>query len=37
MKCYYQLHPSIEFDNPFVDQREDDDSNLDVFSNDSKE
>jgi hypothetical protein len=25
------LHPSIEFDNNFADQRVDDDSNLDIF------
>jgi hypothetical protein len=31
MKCYYHVHPSIEFDNGFVDQREDDDNNLDIF------
>ncbi len=31
MKCYYHLHPSIEFDNDFVDQRVDDDNNLDIF------
>ncbi len=31
MKCYYHLHPSIEFDNEFVDQRVDDDNNLDIF------
>ncbi len=24
MKCYYHLHPSIEFDNNFVNQRMDD-------------
>ncbi len=31
MKCYYHLHPSIDFDNEFVDQRVDDDNNLDIF------
>jgi len=31
MKCYYHLHQSIEFDNDFVDQRVDDDNNLDIF------
>ncbi len=31
MKCYDHLHPSIEFDNAFVDKREDDDNNLDIF------
>jgi hypothetical protein len=31
IKCYYHLHPSIEFDNNFADQRVDDDSNLDIF------
>ncbi len=31
IKCYYHLHPSIEFDNDFVDQRVDDDNNLDIF------
>ncbi len=31
MKCYYHLHSSIEFDNDFVDQRVDDDNNLDIF------
>jgi hypothetical protein len=31
MNCYYHLHPSIEFDNDFVDQRVDDDNNLDIF------
>jgi hypothetical protein len=31
MKCYYHLHPSIEFDNDFVDQRVDDYNNLDNF------
>ncbi len=31
MKCYYQLHLSIKFDNGFVDQKINDDSNLDIF------
>jgi hypothetical protein len=31
MKCYYQLHLSIEFDNGFDNQKVDDDSNLDIF------
>jgi hypothetical protein len=31
MKCYYYLHPSIESNNGFVDQRVDDDNSLDVF------
>jgi hypothetical protein len=36
MKCYYLLHPSIDFDNDFVDQRVDDDNNLDIFQMISK-
>ncbi len=36
MKCYYHLHPLIEFDIDFADQKVDDDNNLD-FSSDSKE
>jgi hypothetical protein len=31
MKCYYHLHPLIDFDNDFVDQRVNDDNNLDIF------
>jgi hypothetical protein len=31
IKCYYHLHPSIEFDNDFADWRVDDDRNLDIF------
>jgi len=31
MKCYYQLHWSIEFDKGFVDQKIDDDNSLDIF------
>jgi hypothetical protein len=31
MKCYYYLHPSIEFDNDFVNQKMYDDSPLDIF------
>jgi hypothetical protein len=31
MKCYYHLQPSIEFNNGFVDQRMDDENNLDIF------
>ncbi len=31
MKRYYHLHPSIEFDNGFVDQKGDDDNDLDIF------
>jgi hypothetical protein len=31
MKHYYHLHPLIEFDNDFVDQKMDDDSSLDIF------
>ncbi len=31
MKCYYPLHPSIEFNNGFANKRVDDDSNLDIF------
>jgi hypothetical protein len=31
MKCYYHLHSSIESKNCFVDQRMDDDNNLDIF------
>jgi hypothetical protein len=30
-KCYYHMHPSIEFDNDFADQKVDDDNNLDFF------
>jgi hypothetical protein len=31
MKCYYHLHPLIEFNNSFVDQKVDDDNNLDIL------
>jgi len=31
MKCYYYLHPLIESDNDFVNQRVYDDSGLDIF------
>jgi hypothetical protein len=31
MKCYYQVHPSIEFDNGFVGHKVDDDNNLNIF------
>jgi hypothetical protein len=31
MKCYFQLHLSIEFDNGFVDQKMDDDNSLNIF------
>jgi hypothetical protein len=31
MKCYYPLHPSIEFNNGFANKRVDDDNNLDIF------
>jgi hypothetical protein len=31
MKCYYYLHPSIEFDNDFANQKVYDDSSLDIF------
>ncbi len=31
MKCYYYLHPSIESNNDFVNQRVYDDSSLDIF------
>jgi hypothetical protein len=31
MRCYYHLHPPIESNNGFVDQRVDDDNNLDIF------
>jgi hypothetical protein len=31
MKCYYYLHPSIESNNDFANQRVYDDSNLDIF------
>ncbi len=31
MKCYYYLHPSIESNNGFVNQRVDDYNSLDIF------
>jgi hypothetical protein len=31
MRCYYHLHPPIEFNNGFVDQKVYDDNNLDIF------
>jgi hypothetical protein len=31
MRCYYHLHPLIESNNGFVDQRMHDDNNLDIF------
>jgi hypothetical protein len=31
MKCYYNLHPSIEFDNGFADHKVEDDNNLNIF------
>jgi len=31
IKCYYHLHPSIEFDNDFAYQKVYDDNNLDIF------
>ncbi len=31
MRCYCHLHPSIESTNGFVDQKVDDDNNLDIF------
>jgi len=31
MKCYYYLHPAIESNNGFVNQRVDDYNSLDIF------
>jgi hypothetical protein len=31
MKCYYHLHPSIEYDNGFADQKVYDIKSLDIF------
>jgi len=31
MKCYYYLHPTIESNNGFVNQRVDDYNSLDIF------
>jgi hypothetical protein len=31
MKCYYHLHPSIEFDNSFANHKVDDDNNMNIF------
>ncbi len=31
MKCYYHLHPLIEFDNGFANHKVEDDNNLNIF------
>jgi hypothetical protein len=31
MKCYYHLHPSIQFNNDFANERLDDDNSLNIF------